>query len=104
MKARITYEILAHIATTKNMIENTRTTQAAGGIATRKEEIAGTKRSTILTSLQLGTLIDATTDMMTGAVNDVIIIGITIVVDLEAVKVAGRTALRVYSICRLRSN
>jgi hypothetical protein len=100
---RITYESLARAAMTKKMIENTRTTQLAGGIVARKGEIAGTKRSSILKSLQLGTLIDATTGMMTGAVKDVMIVEIIIAVDLEAVEVAGGTTIRVYLICRLRT-
>jgi hypothetical protein len=89
---------------TKKMIENTRTTQAADRIAARKGEIAGTKRSSILTSFRLATLIDTTTGMTNGAVNNVTIIGITIAVDLEAVEVASGTALRGYPIYRLWRN
>jgi hypothetical protein len=97
---RNTYESLTRVATTRKMIGSTQTTQVADEIAVRREEIAVTKHSAILTWLRLVTPTDATTGMMigmmTGATTDATIVGITIEVDLEAVEVAGGTALRGY--------
>jgi hypothetical protein len=54
-------------------------------------------------NVRLITMIDTMANMMTDTVNDVTIAGITIATDLEAVEVAGGTALRGYLIFHLRS-
>jgi hypothetical protein len=94
----------ARAVTTKKIIESTLTTLAADAIVARKGEIEGLKCSVILTSLYPVMLIDATNDMMIGAVNGVTIVGIIITVGLETVEVTGGTPLREYLTCRLRSN
>jgi hypothetical protein len=77
---------------------------SSGTIFARRGEIAGTKRLLILISLQQVMLIDVMIDMMIGAVNDVLITVIIIVVGLEAVEATRGITLRGYLNCLLRGN